>query len=516
MNLTPNRIEDRNKLFQKFPDSEEVKRRRDDSFVELRKKKRIDSLLKRSRTNLVNSGTFQFDANQIEQIILSLQPDLVNESISTSDKIIMLISIINSSNDFKVLDASIELLRKVVSSENNYELALIGDSNVSIKLISLLSHENTNIKFNIAWILTNLTAASTEICIKLVRQGVIDALAKLANFETLCECTQQALWALSNLAGDCKEIRDVVYATGIPQSIIRKLFTTKNIDMSSLSKMVWLLSNLLKYKPYPPGNLQKEFIELLKNLLSLPYEEILLDTLRSIAYITSKGENITEIVNTRFVPRIISLLEHESLKIKLSALEILGNLSGGDDSQINQFIEWNLIEYVYKALTIEKGSIKASSLFILSNVTTGPWDHVSKVTSHKSFKEVVRCLDELDKNIRQEALYVISNATKHYSNALTFIEPGLLEKLLNILVYGDSEMILLALNSIENIFKCAKEHNYQEVLPKFDELGGIEKLEKLQSHPNMSIYEKAHKLLNDYIGGETSQVYSHTTSFELS
>ena len=209
-----------------------------------------------------------------------------------------------------------------------------------------------------------MSCESNEITYKLAELGAVEALANLGKIEIIQEYSKQALWALSNIAGESIELRNKVYSTGIGESVIRKFYNTKTIETKHLGIIIFLLSNLLKFKPVPNTNLIKEFISMLPKLLTFSDEEILFDTLRSIEKITSEGENIELILNTGLTGRII--------KVKTLAINVISNLSNGDDIQIQVLIDLNVVDYLYKTLESDKRNLKKSSLFVLSNIASGP------------------------------------------------------------------------------------------------------------------------------------------------
>lgn len=505
MDSTPSRIEERNKAFLKNFDADEIKKRRDDNVVELRKKKRLESLVKRSRNMQDSSAMISFDPSQVEDLLARAEPQLKDPNISSTQRILLLTSLISHTAELEVLNQSIEILCKIASSEHPQPLSVIWESGISQKLIEFLSHSHNNIKYKAAWILTNLSSKTSEICNILAEQGAIESLAKLCTNDALTEYSCQGLWALSNISGDNITLRNRVLATGIGEIIIRKLNITQNIELNDLSIMIWLLSNLFKFKPQPSGNLIQEFVRLLPRLLILSHEAILIDTLRSLTYITALGEHLTTIFNTGFIGRIVMLLIHDSHKVKHCALNLVSNLSNGDELQIKTLLDNNVVDHLFKVLLVNKTNLKKDALFAISNIVLGPWEHVHSVTGHKEFKEVVSCIEHMDRDVRVEALFVLDNASNHLNYVLSFVEADVLEKLLNIFTYGDPEIILKSLGIVEKIFYSAKENNCQQVFTKFEELGGTEKMERLQSHPNPQIYEKVFRIIHQYFNGEVLQ-----------
>ncbi|OMJ94118.1 hypothetical protein SteCoe_2750 [Stentor coeruleus] len=505
MNFTSDLVEERNKSFFKHLDVDELKKRREESMVELRKKKRFEAIVKRSRISADTQNLFNLESSDIEPILLRAEPQLGNPNLKSQQKLELLINLVVFCNDSLILKPAIVLLCKLSSLDNKKLLEIISRFDLFQKLSVLLKSEDPVTKFNISWIITNLTAASTDNSIKLASLGIIESLAEIAKQEDKIEHEQQALWSLSNIAEESAELRDRVYATNITSHITRKLFTSQRMDLNILDTMVWLLSNIFKYKPIPGGmGLIRDFMKLLGNLLPLSHEEILNDTLRGLSNITKQGEYLQEVFNTGFVPRIINLLQHDSIKVISSSLDVICNLSAGDDVYSKLLLDSKIAENLIPFMTSEKPYIKRHSLFILSNIVSCT-SAIQTVTSHPIFKLAMNNLIESDREIRIEALYVLANATKYTMNPLIFIDQDVFCKLLELLNYSDPEGIHLVLCVLMRIFKCARENNAMDVVMKFEELGGVEQLRRLEAHPNVDIYNKILEINGELYGLDVPQ-----------
>lgn len=68
------------------------------------------------------------------------------------------------------------------------------------------------------------------------------------------------------------------------------------------------------------------------------------------------------------------------------------------------------------------------------------------------------------------------------------VEKGILKALISVLILKDPRILAVALEGIENILKCGKEHFLINGENKFalrlEQEGGIDALEPLQMHPN--------------------------------
>lgn len=79
----------------------------------------------------------------------------------------------------------------------------------------------------------------------------------------------------------------------------------------------------------------------------------------------------------------------------------------------------------------------------------------------------------------------------------------LLKLLVNLISKDNVNSILLSLKTIEIYFrKLDLRHNNYKVLCEFNDLGGIDAIEKLQLHPNRKIYSYSIIILERHIGVE--------------
>lgn len=124
--------------------------------------------------------------------------------------------------------------------------------------------------------------------------------------------------------------------------------------------------------------------------------------------------------------------------------------------------------------------------------------------NHKCIVKIIDILDHNDSQIRKEAIYIFCNSTTSSSYILNLevSKSGLIDKILNLLEIKDVEILVLTLNTLENVLRASKEFKYvnnQLNEPCFDrlvELGVQEKIENLQNHTNGYINEKVTGLLN--------------------
>ncbi len=73
----------------------------------------------------------------------------------------------------------------------------------------------------------------------------------------------------------------------------------------------------------------------------------------------------------------------------------------------------------------------------------------------------------------------------------------------NMLSTQDPLVIQVILDGLNNILKMAG-HNTKVIIKAIEEIGGVEKIEALQSHENIEIYKLAYSLVEAYFQGDVS------------
>lgn len=104
--------------------------------------------------------------------------------------------------------------------------------------------------FEAAWALTNIASGSSADALALLDAGCLPHLLRLAGAAEE-RMSEQAVWALGNLAGDCAQSRDAVLAEGGAEALAL-LLTSNGMGTSLLRTVAWAACNLLRTEPRPP------------------------------------------------------------------------------------------------------------------------------------------------------------------------------------------------------------------------------------------------------------------------
>lgn len=111
-----------------------------------------------------------------------------------------------------------------------------------------------------------------------------------------------------------------------------------------------------------------------------------------------------------------------------------------------------------------------------------------------------------DKDVRAEAIWAINNiaASGNDSHIVGMVYFGVIEGLCDNLPLPNTELLMIVLDTLSSILAVGKrqEKAWDVVL---DEVGGLEKIEKLQNHQSEAVYEKALSIIKDYFNGEQEE-----------
>lgn len=515
------KMDKRRTNFMREADLEDLKRKRDDKAVTLRKQAKQNKFAKNRTlkfphlTDKEENKKTEFDQKYtIDEAELAWHEGMdIMDYFKILDKtkfelphFIILLELICQKEDHKILFGVVGL-RKLLSIVDNPPIQSVIDSNLLPVLLSLTTRNDfPRLQYEVLWCLTNIASGKAEHVQALIDKGSIGIFISMlgSNQKNIVE---QSIWALGNIAGEDSYFKGLILKEGALKPLCHILSNAENNSMLARN-CAWCITNLLRGKPTPCLDELYEVIPVLGECLkNNTRKEVLTDAAWGLSYCSDAGEKaIIKILESGCLEHIIRQLRSKHNNIILPAIRALGNFVTGEDMQTQTVLDAGLLPEIHILLDHIDAAIRKEACWTLSNVCAGTTIQVAQIIETGIFDQLVHLIYNDTYEIQREAGWSISNATalKDREIIREVVEKKGLESMCHVLKQKcDPKTCVVLLEGLKNCLEVGKDYFLDEngenpFTMIIENCGGLDVLEEMQLHNNQHVYELAVDILEKY------------------
>ncbi|KAH8256645.1 hypothetical protein KR026_009131, partial [Drosophila bipectinata] len=500
----------------------EARSRRHEVTVELRKSKREEAFMKRRNItwesledDSMTPQMMDTDDNHNQDLMLvgdvnidninilcdSITPANNNVDINTVAKTVQKIMgfVANCDNERGHI-MGLQCARKLLGCLQDPPIDMMIQHGILPCCVDFLKrNHNPKLQLEAAWTLTNVTSGNTEQTMAVVKSGAVAPLMALLRSEST-DVVEQVLWALSNISAEC---RDLVYGLNIIDEIMPLLEVKGPITYNR--NLTWLISILCRSE-MDSASFAKicKFLPHLMCQLCNPLElGILSNTIWAFTYLTDHSVHQTQVVlETGALPWIVGQLTIQThISVLMPALRCVENVIAKTEDFGNYAISVGCLPYLGNLLEHEKPMVVKRTVCIFTQLSYNQ-NQIQAMLEAKIYAQLAKILSNGDFRIQREVVVCICNTitfgTPHQTIAMVD-EYDIFLPFIKLLDSQDTRILIRILTGIEGLFNLAENLQAIQIFTfKFEEKGGLERLEKLKLHYNEAVHEMSVRLIESY------------------
>lgn len=320
------------------------------------------------------------------------------------------------SNERDQIKQSIRLLRRYLTQGHSDETSVNDLLSLDIlpRIKELMESDFGNsIKFECAWIVTNIAAGTTDQTNAIIEADFVDLLLKcMSERKSKLDLKAQAAWALGNIAGESPLYREELMSKGFTHSIVNVLNTIheqtydeayellrRNGKMQfsdeecycNVEALLWALSNMSRggfrvaeyYRNYLP------MFDVFSKYIAFDYTKLEIEVCWGLSRILYNMHDVSEFhqhveISDELCNRLALLLRVGVPKVVVPAIRTVVNITSGPNSSVVGLLRTPLLTSITRLLEPQApNEIRKDAYLVISNLAAGNEEMIKHVIDHK-------------------------------------------------------------------------------------------------------------------------------------
>lgn len=462
-----------------------ISRRRQDYGVQLRReKRRVNFAKKRGICNNIN--------------ILSLRPLPLcfssEDSLSDIEKLVFLQSCLT---ERKYL--TYEVLKYL-----NEEMAKNGDALIAalanLGFVEVLGQylnpgEKQEVVRECSKLVCNLASTAHEYTNRILKNGILDLVIPLISKDST-EISENCIWCISNIIGDCEEYWSFVIDKGII-SIVSNF--TKSLNRVPYALSISLSKLIKNICIYPHNLCDEDYIIILNCICTLLKQGSLIDLIKAFGYLFKVDSVMGYFFDLKLQAHLMACLKLD-VEAKRAGLRALGHVMASSDNYVKIIFDEGVLDAYLDAIGTQDRLCIKYSMWGLSGLSDS---YISRLISHEVFLNCIYFLLSCYEEVREEASYVLLNVSTQEDWKI----PSKIKEIIAFQVVGQAvnfpepKYLINMLKSIEGLLRDT------EFCQFFEESGSPGALKRLEYHADKAIREYTEYILDAYYSEQDIQYF---------
>ncbi|KAL3109514.1 hypothetical protein niasHT_011669 [Heterodera trifolii] len=497
------------KLYKNTGKSEDSRRRRTETSVELRKKKCNEEMMKRRNIDLECADDSATSAEEFVTDGEIGEPTgrLSLEMLSLEDAV----EVLQKEQNAERFGLAFESVRRVLSRSKCPPIDKVITLGFPCALVQALHYDDDKVKFEAAWCITNIVSGTSEQTMTMVNAGAVGPLLKLCSSPSL-KLSEQAVWCIANMAGDGVQLRDLLISEGILPLLVGLADRADTLGISFVRILTWAFSNLCRHKkPQVPLQMLAVMAPSIAKLIKYEDTTTQTDATWALSYLTDgNDDNIS--LGMGCLPDMVTFISSGHDSLIAPALRVLGNFVTGSDDQTQAVIDTGILSGAIAQLMLSNSTTFVKDCcWLISNVLAGNTAQIQDVIDAQLLPILLSVLQKGEHRLQNEAGWAISNlccgGTANQIIEICRVKNGV-EAICDCLITKNNELTLNMLESLRSVLRTVAQtdpENLDRIRDRVEECDGVDHLETLQQHESEQIYSNVFKIIEEFFSDDENE-----------